>query len=131
MADEQFTEADVRSIATVLHDARTVWVRMDDGHLSSCPASGDDLARAALRALAEAGRLLPAGLKITEEIAVSVDVAHPRRSEKVGDILTHLGDEKSRRAKEVWHGWTPVKRFTASTPWVPVGTTEEPTDAAL
>jgi hypothetical protein len=64
-----------------------------------------------------------------EEWGIRVDVEHPSRSEKVGDIMTHLGEEKSRRCREFWHGWTPVLRTVTheATPWIEVSA---PSDAS-
>ena len=56
----------------------------------------------------------------TEEWAIRVDVPHPRRREVAGDYIRHMGEEKSRRCREVWDGWTPVRRWVIPTkvgPW--------------
>jgi hypothetical protein len=50
------------------------------------------------------------------EYGVRVDRPHPRRRERAGDLMTHLGREKSLRCREFWDGWTPVVRTV--TPWV-------------
>ena len=78
-----------------------------------------DATRAVLAALADAGLLLPPGSETVEWFGVRVDVPHPGRSQKRGDIMTHFGEEKSLRCREVWHGWTPVRRTTAAYvgPW--------------
>lgn len=71
-----------------------------------------------LTRLAEGGALRHPDDAALEEFAVRVDVPHPRRDgEKEGQILTHFGDEKSRRCREMWHGWTPMRRTV--TPWEP------------
>ena len=60
---------------------------------------------------------------MTTQWGVRVDVVHPRRKEKVGDVMTHLGEEKSRRCREFWHGWTPVCREVQPAvhgPWMAV-----------
>lgn len=49
-------------------------------------------------------------VKTTIEWAVRVDVPHPRRAERAGDIITHFGNDKAKHANEVWEGWTPVYR---------------------
>jgi hypothetical protein len=46
----------------------------------------------------------------TVEWAVRVDVAHPKRSERAGDIMTHLSPEQVQAARDLWEGWTPVYR---------------------
>lgn len=116
MADEQFTEEDVESVKRIIHEGAVFrW------------APGGT-ARVILRALAEAGRLLPAGAKITEEIGVRVEREHPHRKEKAGTVMTHFHRETALRAPEVWDGWSLVRRDSIkwAGPWVPVGTTEEP-----
>lgn len=58
--------------------------------------------------------------KQTEEWGVRVDEPHPlRRWESAGDILTHFPDENARRSREVWKGFTPIRRSVG--PWEPVG----------
>jgi hypothetical protein len=57
--DGPYTEADVELLAPVLEKARTVVFTDSDGYPSLAFADGEDLARAALDALAAAGRLLP------------------------------------------------------------------------
>lgn len=69
-----------------------------------------------LTALADAGLLLPPGGETRVEWAVRVDVPVPGRKEHPGDIMTHLGEEKSRRCREVWEGWTPLRRSVTSWP---------------
>lgn len=44
------------------------------------------------------------------EYGVRVDAVHPLRKEKVGTVMTHLGEQKSRMCHDIWDGWTPVKR---------------------
>jgi hypothetical protein len=61
MADQPYTEADVELLAPVLQRARTKTFTDTDGYLSLAFADGEELARAALDALAAAGRLLPEG----------------------------------------------------------------------
>lgn len=48
--------------------------------------------------------------KTTVEWAVRVDVPHPKRREKAGDVITGLAPETVKAAREVWEGWTPVYR---------------------
>jgi len=80
-----------------------------------------------LDALYEIGLLLTPGFTCSEEWAIRVDEPHPSRYEKRGDVMTHLGDEKSRRCREVWHGWTPLSRGITTWPdgtvmygpWIP------------
>jgi hypothetical protein len=62
----------------------------------------------------------------TTEYAIRVDVPHPRRTEKPGDLITNIAPETARRCREIWHGWTPVQRTTS--PWTPT-TEEASTDA--
>jgi hypothetical protein len=44
------------------------------------------------------------------EYGVRVDAVHPLRREKVGTVMTHFGEQKSRMCHDIWDGWTPVKR---------------------
>ena len=76
---------------------------------------------------------LAAALKgcVHERWAIRVDTPHPRRSERLGDLMTHLGEEKSRRCREVWAGWTPVRRTVVhfATEWVePITEPTSPVD---
>lgn len=50
------------------------------------------------------------GVKTTVEWAVRVDIPHPKRSERAGDLITHLHPDVVQVARETWHGWTPVYR---------------------
>lgn len=70
----------------------------------------EHMAAVALAALAEAGRLLPASARLVEELGVRVDREHPRRKEKVGQVMTHLCRESVLAAPKIWDGWTVVKR---------------------
>ena len=62
------------------------------------------------------------GMKPREQLGVRVDVAHPRRKEKVGDVMTHLCEESARYAPSVWAGWTLVHRTVVhhETEWTAV-----------
>jgi len=55
-------------------------------------------------------RLMPDGGQTREEWAIRVDEPHPRRHEKAGDLMTHFSAPHSRRCREVWAGWTPMRR---------------------
>lgn len=83
-----------------------------------------------LNRLASDQRLLPEGASVVEQLGVRVDVAHPGRPEKVGDVITHWGDA-TRGAPQYWHGWTLVRRDTADWhgPWTPVVAALEPVEA--
>ena len=48
---------------------------------------------------------------------IRVDLPHPRRSEKAGHVMTHFDEEISRRCREIWDGWTPVRRRRWTGPW--------------
>jgi hypothetical protein len=112
-----FTEDDVRLLADELEA------------LHAGPASFREDARSVLEFLAARGRLLPPAAKVTDEYAVRVDEVHPARTgERLGWVITHFGQEKSLRAREVWRGWTPVQRrvITSIGPWVPVSDEEAP-----
>lgn len=100
-----FTEADVQLVAQAL-DAE-VW------------ASDLAAARAVLAALADAGRLTPAGAVWRQQLGVRVDAEHPRRSEQAGHVMTHLSDETAQVAHKVWEGWTTVRRdvLEYASPW--------------
>lgn len=71
-------------------------------------------------------RELDAVALITQQVGVRVDIEQPRRSEKVGDVMTHLAEPTARRASEVWHGWTPVVRDVINWhgPWRELGAAE-------
>ncbi|MFI2663708.1 hypothetical protein [Micromonospora carbonacea] len=56
------------------------------------------------------------------EYAIRVDTPHPRREEKTGDIITTGDTEVKLRARDIWHGWTPVQRTV--TAWTPVDPAE-------
>lgn len=47
------------------------------------------------------------------EYGLRVDIVHPRRKEKVGDVISLRPDwpeDEARTAAKVWHGWTLVRR---------------------
>jgi hypothetical protein len=48
--------------------------------------------------------------------AIRVDEPVRGRKEKRGDIMTHFDEEKSRRCREVWRGWSPVHREVTTYP---------------
>lgn len=58
------------------------------------------------------------------EWGVRVDLPHPVRKEKAGDVITFGGsaaETMARHAPEIWPGWTPVSRTAPRpSPWLPV-----------
>lgn len=78
---------------------------------------------------------LDAAALVTQQVGVRVDIEQPRRSEKVGDVMTHLAEITARRASEVWHGWTPVVRDVINWhgPWRELGAAEaaEPPEGSI
>jgi hypothetical protein len=86
------------------------WVRLNYGRESDTANWAELRQRGAIP-------LGPApGGKTREEFAVRVDEVHPRRYEDKGDLMTHLGEEKSRHCREIWPGWTPMVRTVTSWP---------------
>jgi hypothetical protein len=118
VTEQPFTEEDIQLAARAIVQADrasgSVWNEPVAPHLVE--------ARAVLAALAEAGRLLPPGARVVEEIGVRVDREHPRRKEKVGTVMTHFHRETALRSPEVWDGWSLVRRAAIEWvgPWVPV-----------
>jgi hypothetical protein len=59
------------------------------------------------------------------EWGILVNEPHPRRREKAGDVIKLQGPDaetKARRCKEIWAGWSPVRRtIRRAGPWEPVG----------
>ena len=91
----------------------------------------EHMAAVALAALDEAGRLLPPGAHIAEEIAVRVDKPHPKRKEqKAGQVIRGMERATALHMPKLWEGWVVVRRNVVkwAGPWVPVGT--EPSGAA-
>lgn len=82
-----------------------------DGHTSPWPPADEfdqrrfrDVARQVLTAaLAHRGIL-------RTQLGVRVDRPHPARAEKAGTVITHFPDENARRCRQVWSGWTLVRR---------------------
>lgn len=58
------------------------------------------------------------------EWGILVVESHPRRKEKVGDVIKLQGPDaetKARRCGEIWAGWRPVTRtIRRAGPWLPV-----------
>lgn len=73
-------------------------------------------------------RLCEAAAELASELTevqygIRVDVAHPHRQEKPGDVITHIAEVRTvLRCREVWDGWTPVKRTLG--PWSEVAEQE-------
>jgi hypothetical protein len=120
MGDQPYTEEDVQRAAGAVHRAES---GCEIEHKARHSDGDEEIARAVLGVLAEAGRLLPPDLE--DQIGVRVDVAVRGRHERVGDIITHFGRSQSLRAREAWHGWTPVRRAVG--PWVEVPQQDEET----
>lgn len=53
------------------------------------------------------------------EYGLRVDTPHPRRKEKVGDVISlrpDCSEDEARKAVLLWHGWTLVRRPTYTPP---------------
>jgi hypothetical protein len=98
-----------------------VWVAFiaGDGLTSIRGADATEIAPVALDALAAAGYVLIPTAGMVEQWGIRVDEAHPQRSEAVGTVMTHLGEEKSRRCRDIWPGWTPVRRTVSGWEEIP------------
>jgi hypothetical protein len=116
MTDREALRAAILKALPVDWDDRTTVVEVvpDDGrgHPVTVWGHPERLADAILAAIQP---VLDEG--VTIEWGIRVDVPHPRRSEKAGEIMTHFDEQKSRRCKEIWDGWTPVSRRRWTSEW--------------
>jgi hypothetical protein len=113
MSDERWTD----ETETLVEDILDRFV-VGSGYMAA-PFMANDRDNATeqiLTRLADAGLLLPPGGEVREEWAVRVDEPVSGRSEVRGAIVTHFGEEKSRRCREVWAGWTPLNRTVTTWP---------------
>jgi hypothetical protein len=78
------------------------------GRIVSVEGDPDAIARVVLDALSD--WLLPRGGQTRTHYAIRVDEEHPKRTERCGQLIVHLGQEKSRACREFWQGWTPMAR---------------------
>jgi hypothetical protein len=88
VADQPYTEADVKLAISAVHMANCT---AKTGLCELSPAERAT-ATAVVEVLAAAGRLLPEGARTVEQLGVRVDREHPRRKEKVGEVMKIASD---------------------------------------
>lgn len=130
MADEQFTDDAVELVAEALSASNAAARRAGLPVPAWC-----DLATAALRALAEDGRLLPPGASMHAKGTDFASEHTGHRVEGLADpLIEEVGSARSLAAilVEAWQSWPGTHRvvsrqsLTYVTPWVPVDEEEEP-----